>query len=124
VAGVTRQRVVIVLGLLATVALGLLSRRVHLGIGLWDKSLGDALYAVMIYALCALARPRWRPVRVAAVAVAICFAIETFQLTGLPARAPRLLRIALGDTFTWHDMACYVVGGAAAGLLHARFTSE
>jgi hypothetical protein len=58
-------------------------------------------------------------------AIALSVAVELFQLTGLPSRAPRVLRVLLGDTFAWHDVACYVAGGVVAGLAvaaHARMT--
>jgi hypothetical protein len=37
--------------LIAIIALGILSRVVHTGLALFDKYLGDALYAAMVYAL-------------------------------------------------------------------------
>jgi hypothetical protein len=86
---------------------------VPLGFWLWDKSLGDALYAVMIFGIITLVRPSTRAVVRGVVAFAICFAIELFQLTGIPKTLPRILRIALGDTFAWHDVVCYAVGVVA-----------
>jgi hypothetical protein len=102
--------------LLVTVALGLLSRKVHLHLSLWDKSLGDVLYAVAAYLVLALARPRWKPERVAGWSLLFCLAVETFQLTPIPMRLSHnpLLRALLGTTFAWHDVACYFVG---AGLI-------
>ena len=104
---------------LATLALGIASRRVHLGLLLWDKSLGDALYTVMIYFFVAFARPAWTPLRLGAVALGASIAIELFQLTEIPDRLPRPLQIALGTSFAWHDVACYVVGAAAVTIAHA-----
>ncbi len=112
------KRSQVAVGLVATIALGILSRRAPFGIFVWDKSLGDALYTVMLYLLVALARPSWAPRRLAPIAIGASFAIELFQLTGIPHRLPRLLQIALGTRFAWHDMVCYVVGGLAAGLVH------
>ncbi len=108
------------IGLVATIALGLASRRVHLGVHVWDKSLGDALYTVMLYFLAGLVSPRWRrrPLALGAIAVGASIAIEVFQLTGIPMRLPRLLQLALGTAFAWHDVACYVLGGGAAVLVH------
>jgi hypothetical protein len=68
--------------LVVTVALGLLSR---LCPG-YDKSLGDALYAVAAYLALALALPRRHPLLVAGLALALCLAVELFQATGIPAR--------------------------------------
>ena len=112
-------------GLFVAVALGIASRRFHLGWPLWDKSVGDVAYAVMIGFLVQLVRPRTSAMATAGLAFAICFAIELFQLTGLPARAPRALGVVLGDTFAWHDVVCYAVGGAVVALVvfaHARST--
>lgn len=110
-------------GLFVAVALGLASRTFHLGWPLWDKSVGDVAYAVMVGFLVMLARPQLRACVAAALAVAVCFVIELVQLSGVLARAPRLARVALGDTFAWHDVACYVVGGLLFSFVvgaHAR----
>jgi hypothetical protein len=104
--------------LVATIALGLASRRIQLGVHLWDKSLGDALYTVMLYFLVALARPSLRPVALGSIALGLSIALELFQLTGIPARLPRLLQFALGTSFAWHDLGCYVVGAALVTLAH------
>lgn len=63
-----------------------------------------------------------RPVAVGAIAFGICLAIEAFQCTGIPARAPRPVQLALGTTFAWHDVACYLVGAVtvAVGLSRRR----
>ena len=106
-------------GVLATIALGVLSRRLHIGVALWDKSLGDALYTVMIYFLAACARPALRPAALGAIALGVSLAIEAFQLTGIPARLPRALAFALGTTFAWHDVACYCAGAAVVTIAHA-----
>jgi hypothetical protein len=100
--------------LAVTVGLGLLSRLYPLGWPVYDKSLGDVLYAAAAYLALALALPRWRPVLVAALALAFCLAVESFQATGIPARYAHLapVRWLLGTTFSWHDIACYGVGVA------------
>jgi hypothetical protein len=105
-----------------TIALGLASRRCPIGVHLWDKSLGDALYTVMVYFFVALARPTWRPPTLGAWALGISIAVELFQLTEIPSRLPRVLQIALGTTFAWHDIACYVVGAAVVTAVHLRLT--
>lgn len=106
------------LALALTIAAGLATRRFPVGTYVWDKSLGDALYTVMIYFVVALARPGLRPTAIGAMALAISIAVETFQLTGIPSRLPRILQIALGTTFAWHDVACYVAGAGAVTLAH------
>ncbi len=106
------------LSLLAfSVAIGIASRKLPLGVALWDKSLGDVLYAVAMTALFAGLRPRAPALRTGALAFAACLAIEVFQLTGLPAHAPRLLRFVLGTTFAWHDVGCYAVGAGVVSVV-------
>lgn len=95
-----------------------------LGIALWDKSLGDALYAVMVFGFAALVRPTARPWTLGLVAFAACFALELFQLTGIPKTLPRLLRSAIGDTFGWHDVVCYAAGAALTSLALSAWYSR
>jgi hypothetical protein len=104
----------LVLALAGAVALGVLSRTCPLGWPLYDKSLGDALYAVAAYLVLALLLPRKPRGLVAALALALCLAVESFQATGIPACYAHLapVRWLLGTTFSWHDVACYVVGVA------------
>jgi len=108
-----------VLGLVAvpiTLVLGAASRLWPIGWSVWDKSVGDVAYAMLIGFALLVVWPRARPLVIGAATTAACFAIELFQLTGLPRRAPGLLRVALGDTFAWHDLACYLVGAALVVL--------
>ena len=114
--GVARRWAAI--GLVGTIALGLASRRLPIGVHLWDKSLGDALYTVMVYFLVALVRPALHPRALGVCALVISIAVELFQLTGIPARLPRLVQLALGTTFAWHDIACYVVGALVVTGAH------
>lgn len=108
----------VALSLLAfSIAIGLASRKLPLGVAVWDKSLGDVLYAVAMTALLAVLRPGMRAFRTGALAFAACLAIELFQLTGLPARAPSLLRFVLGTTFAWHDVGCYALGAAVVSVV-------
>ncbi len=111
-------------GLALTIALGATSRRFPVGLLVWDKSLGDALYTVMVYFAVAFSWPALRPSRVALAALAISIAIELFQLTGVPLRLPALLQVALGTAFAWHDVACYAVGAVGALMLHLRQNSR
>jgi hypothetical protein len=109
--------------LVIVVALGVGSRLDPVGWSLYDKSLGDALYAVAAYLALALVWPRQRVAVLAGTALALCLAVEGFQATGIPARYAHLgvVRWLIGTEFAWHDVLCYVVGTAAiAGLdVHA-----
>ena len=111
----------LVLALVAVVALGLLSRLRPIGSFMYDKSLGDILYAVAAYLVLALLLPRWRPIRIAVLALVLCLAIEAFQATGIPARFAHVavVRWLLGTTFSWHDVGCYVVGVVVVSVLDA-----
>jgi hypothetical protein len=101
------------LAIAIVIAAGLLSRAVHTGWILFDKYLGDALYAVMIYLLL----PSQPVARRAALAMAIMMGIELFQLTNIPfkmvadSRWPvRVVGRLLGTTFGWGDLAAYAAG--------------
>ena len=97
-----------------TVALGLLSRLRPLGWPVWDKSLGDVLYAVAAYLALALTLYRRPPLLVATLALGLCLAVEVLKTTGLPARYGHIVvvRWLLGTTFSWHNLACYLIGVA------------
>src|SRR5262245_32238528 len=106
------------------IALGLASRAIHTGFVLFDKYLGDALYAAMVYVILRLLVPR-RPVLLPT--AAIMLAIELFQLTNTPARLHTsgllVLRIAahaLGTTFSLRDLVAYAVGIAAVHYFDRR----
>lgn len=89
---------------------------------LFDKYLGDALYAAMVYAILRLF---WRtsPATLAAVAMAVMTVIEVFQLTMIPARllaSPHwIVRICarlMGTEFSFLDLLAYAVGIACLYL--------
>jgi len=112
--------------LVAVILAGLGSRMIHSGFLLVDKYLGDALYAVMIYLILALA---WNanPQRRAVLAMMIMTALETFQLTLIPFEMTKngniLMKIAgrlLGTTFSWMDLTVYLVGITVVCLVDRR----
>jgi hypothetical protein len=102
-------------GLLAAIiAAGLLSRTVHTGFSIFDKYLGDALYAAMVYVLFRLTGRIARVTLWAAVAMT---AIEFFQLTRIPDGmlrsgypAARAFARLLGTEFSVLDLLAYAVG--------------
>ncbi|MEV0193786.1 DUF2809 domain-containing protein [Kitasatospora purpeofusca] len=86
------------------------------------KYAGDALYTVLLYALAVLVAPRLRPAVAAAWAAGLSWAVELFQLTGVPddlARRSTLARLVLGSTFNPPDLLWYLVGAGLAALVHA-----
>ncbi|MEU8927693.1 DUF2809 domain-containing protein [Kitasatospora sp. NPDC048545] len=117
--GILRARAVAGAAAVVTVAAGLGVRAVAGG----DvaKYAGDALYTVLLYALIVLAVPRVRPVRAGVAAAALSWAVELFQLTGLPdawGRRSTCARLVLGSTFNPPDLFWYLVGAVGAVLLH------
>jgi len=103
--------------LLATIFIGLGSRRVYTGVFLFDKSLGDMAYAAAVFWLLRLARfpTAWA----ATASLAVCLAIETFKITGLPAAWSGIpaSRLLLGSTPSWHNVLCYAGGIVVATSL-------
>ncbi|MEV5414143.1 DUF2809 domain-containing protein [Thermopolyspora sp. NPDC052614] len=103
----------------ATVAAGLAIRA--LSDGSFAKYVGDALYTVLLYALCVLAIPRIRPLTATLAALGLSWAIEFLQLTPIPAELSRqstLARLVLGSTFNPPDLLWYAVGAISALLVH------
>jgi hypothetical protein len=92
--------------------------------GVFAKYAGIALYAAFLYTLVVALAPRLTPVRAAAITTAVCWAVELFQLTPVPATLSAhsvLARLALGTTFNWPDLLWYAVGAVALATLHAVY---
>ena len=122
---VNRYRRRILLSMLLCMAIGLFSRLVPIGFPLWDKYLGDIVYALFFYLICsvlfngnlALHKAGWTALYVTA--------IELLQLTGIPLQLTRsdypMIRLfaylVLGSTFSWWDLLAYAVGIVIAVLL-------
>ncbi len=104
--------------LLAVVGVGLLSRSLPLGLVVWDKYVGDALYAVAFYLGLCLLLGRGRLWVKLALALLYVTSIEAFQLSAIPLRLTQsdmaLVRLfargVLGSTFSWWDLLAYAVG--------------
>lgn len=109
--------------LIITVALGVLSRLWETGWFVWDKVLGDALYAVAVYLVVVIGstvlRRDWTAPVVGGIAVGVCWAVEAFQATGWAATSVSSanIRAVLGTTFGFTDLIWYVIGVAAIALL-------
>jgi hypothetical protein len=80
----------------------------------FDKYLGDALYAMMIYGILRIFRP---PATSGVYAMAVMTAIELFQLTMIPARLlksdsllTRLCARLMGVEFSFLDLLTYGIG--------------
>ena len=107
--------------LVAIIVLGVLSRVVRTGSTMFDKYLGDALYAAMVYVILRLTG---RINHVWLWAGMAMIAIEFFQLTGIPAAmfrseyaAVRVCGRLLGTEFSVLDLLAYAVGIACIAIL-------
>lgn len=126
-----RVRLVAAGAVAVILALGLGIRMLGGGPGTFDGSgwlaqhAGTALYASMVYAGLFVAAPALRPTVAGAGAVAFCWAVELFQLTGVPAALSQrsvLARLALGTQFDASDLAVYPAGVLPLALLHHLWT--
>jgi hypothetical protein len=109
-----RSRLSWVFCIVGIIAMGILSRVVHTGFSVFDKYLGDALYAAMVYGI---VRMLSRAAASAVCAMVIMTAIELFQLTMIPARMlasgylmTRLCARLMGVEFSFLDLLAYGVG--------------
>ncbi|MEU4560036.1 DUF2809 domain-containing protein [Actinoplanes sp. NPDC023936] len=97
------------------------------GSGALAQNSGTALYASMIYAILFALIPRARPLTAGAAAIAFCWAVELFQLTGVPAllAADSLVaRLVLGAHFDPRDMLWYPVGVLPLIAIHQAFRTR
>jgi hypothetical protein len=88
---------------------------------------GTALYAAMVYAGIFVLLPGSRPEVAGAVALGFCWAVELFQLTGVPAELSArswLARMALGVAFDATDLLWYAIGIVPLVLLHRIIRSR
>ena len=116
-------RAIWLIALAAIIALGIVSRTLPLGNPLWDKYLGDSLYAAMVYALLRLFT-KADPASLLVTSSAIMVAIEAFQLTGIPAlmlvrpeMGTKIIARLLGTHFSFLDLLAYIVGIVCAWFL-------
>ena len=112
----------------ATIAVGLASRRFGASLPVVRLYAGDALWAAAVYFAAATIWPRARIAHLAIGALAFSFAIETSQLfhaswiDGI--RSTRVGALVLGFGFLWSDLVCYTAGVAAAALVDARVSGR
>jgi hypothetical protein len=112
------------------VVLGLASRLYPVGCFLWDRVLGEVLYAVAAYLAMAVFLSRKPPMFIAVIAFVCCLAVELFKLTGIPGENQRvfLIRWFLGMTFSVVNLGYYFIGvvliafadGATRGSKHGE----
>ena len=111
--------------LVGIIAMGILSRVVHTGLAVFDKYLGDALYAMMVYGILRLLSGS----AVSAVGAMVAMtAIELFQLTMIPAHMlasehlmVRVCARLIGVEFSFLDLLTY---GAGIGCIYLIDSSQ
>jgi Protein of unknown function (DUF2809) len=109
-----RSRLFRVCCIVGMIAMGILSRVVHTGWAVFDKYLGDALYAMVVYGILRLLS---RAAASAVCAMVVMTAIELFQLTMIPAHMlasehwmTRVCARLMGVQFSFRDLLAYGVG--------------
>jgi hypothetical protein len=114
---------------LATIAAGLLWRLapLHLPFFLYKYG-GSVLWAVMLYWIAALCRPRSQPLTLALIAAAIACAVELFRLIHTPALDAFRLTLAgkllLGRVFSPRDIIAYWIAIALTAFIDARLRAS
>lgn len=116
------DRRLIVLITLIVIIVGVTSRVFTIGNVLWDKYLGDALYAVLFFLLLSFVWTSGSTLIKFIIVFIFIFLIELFQLTGIPQElagssnmAIKLVGILLGMEFSWWDIVAYGVGLCVIG---------
>lgn len=110
-----RARLHFALAALAALGLGLALRFVLTGL-LADIA-GGVAYVVLVALLVAVLLPRIPAVTAAGIALAWSIAMEQLQAIGVAARLVELwapLALVVGTTFSWLDIAAYVLGAVLA----------
>ena len=100
---------------LPVIFVGLASR--FAGAGLAPDLAGGVLYAVLVYVLLTVLRPRTARWSNASIALVFCVLIELLQLTAIPADLARVfgpIRLVLGTGFAALDLLAYAMGAALA----------
>jgi hypothetical protein len=102
----------LLLAFAVTLALGLASRLYPVGWFLWDRVLGEVLYAVAAYLVLAMLLFRKPPWVIAVTAFLCCLAVEFFKLTGIPAEYQHVLLVRwfLGMNFNVVNLGYYFIG--------------
>src|SRR4051812_41583247 len=106
------------------ILLGILSRK----ISIIPLGVGDVLYAVMIYFIVRMLNPKTIKTTSAIIGMALCFAIECFQLYQaswiVEIRRTFLGHYILGQGFLWSDLLAYSIGVLIALILDKKFFGQ
>lgn len=89
---------------------------------------GDTLWAAMLFWVLAVASRHASTSQLAAITIAIAFAVEYSQLYHAAwidaIRQSRVGALLLGSGFRWSDLVCYVVGVCGAGVVDTLLASR
>jgi Protein of unknown function (DUF2809) len=112
-----------------TIGAGLASRRYPAFLPAFiARYAGDTLWAAMVFWVLALGWRRARTRELAAIAIAIAFAVECSQLYHAAwidsIRRTGIGALILGSGFLWSDLICYAVGVGIAAPLDALIASR
>lgn len=123
-----RNRLIYLSTVIATIALGLLSRRLsHYLPEFINSYLGDALWALMIFQFAAIVFPDRKTFEIAVFSLIFCYLIEISQLYHAPwinaIRSTRLGGLVLGFGFLWTDIIAYSFG-VGFGTLVEKIASK
>ncbi|AZZ49636.1 DUF2809 domain-containing protein [Rathayibacter rathayi] len=114
-----RARLRFAVAALAVLGLGLALR--FLLTGLLVDIAGGVAYVVLVALLVAVVLPRIPGVTAAGLALAWSIAMEQLQAIGVASRLVELwapLVLVVGTTFSWLDIAAYVLGAVVAAVVH------
>ena len=111
-----RYRLLWVMLVVATI--GMLSRMVRIGAPIWDKYVGDVVYAAGFYLALSLLWSGGTVTTKALLTTVYVVAVETFQLTPVPAHLNQSANpavrafayVVLGAVFGWWDILAYLIG--------------
>lgn len=114
---------------LLAVAIGILSRMIRIGEPIWDKYVGDVVYAAVFYLALSLLWSEGAVTAKALLTAVYVVAVETFQLTPVPARLNQSANpavrafayVVLGSVFGWWDMVAYLIGIGGISLADKLF---
>jgi hypothetical protein len=97
--------------------IGIASRVFYIGSPLWDKYVGDVVYAVFFYLVLGIVWDGMSPGKKAILTLVFVLVVEVFQLTLIPLQFSlsdnfllQFASILLGTQFAWWDILAYSVG--------------
>ncbi len=119
-----RNRVLQIVYIAVTIAMGLFSRMGYLPDVLYGY-LGDALYALMLFFIVGFIFPNSSTLKVVLIALLLCFAIEASQLYHAQwidaIRKTRIGGLILGFGFLWSDVLSYTSGVLIGAVLESKW---